>query len=249
MKRKWEKNQNDVWKKVKEAGLSLLFPKRCPVCDGVPGIRGELICPQCKDKLKPIRHAFCYKCGRPLSSDTEEYCEDCRRKKHFFDEGRALYVYEEVAGSIYRFKYAKRQEYACFFGGEMAEKLEGFIQKTGADALIPVPLSVRRMYKRGYNQAQLLAEEISCRTGVPVYSDFVVRIKDTVAQKGLNPSQRQNNLKRAFKIARNDVKLSTIIIIDDIYTTGSTADAVAKLLRKAGVQKIYVLALSITAGR
>ena len=115
--------------------------------------------------------------------------------------------------------------------------------------MVPVPLSKQRLYKRGYNQSELLAREVSKQTGVPVLNRFVVRERDTVAQKELNPTERQNNLKKAFKIAQNDVKLSTIIIIDDIYTTGSTVDAVARLLKKAGVKKIYVLALSITAGR
>lgn len=229
--------------------LSLFFPPRCPVCDDAVSLKKGLICPACYKKLKPISHPFCYRCGRPLPAKEKEYCRDCLETSHFFAAGRALYVYEDVAGSIYRFKYGKRQEYAAFFGKEMAEKLAGFIAETKADALVPVPLSKQRIYSRGYNQAQLLAKEISKHTGVPLYSDLVVRIKDTVPQKELNPAERQNNLKKAFKIARNDVKLSTIIVIDDIYTTGSTADAIARLLRKAGIQKIYVLALTVTAGR
>ncbi len=229
--------------------LSLFFPPRCPVCDEAVPLKKGLICPECRKKLKPINHPYCFKCGRPLHAKEKEYCEACLVTEHFFEAGRALYVYEDIAGSIYRFKYGKRQEYAVFFGKEMTEKLAGFIREARADALIPVPLSKQRLYARGYNQAELLAKEISERTGVPVYSDFVVRIKDTVPQKELNPAERQNNLKKAFKIAQNDVKLSTIIVIDDIYTTGSTADAIAKLLRKVGVQKIYVLALTVTAGR
>jgi len=236
-------------KRVENKILSLLFPPRCPVCDEPVSQKNGLVCPGCKKKLKPIVRPFCYKCGRPLVSAETEFCFDCDKTDHRFEVGRALYVYEDVASGIYRFKYAKRREYAKFFGGEMAEKFMDFIRKTKAEALIPVPLSKQRMYKRGYNQSELLAYEISERTGVPVFDGFVVRVKDTVAQKGLNPAERQNNLKKAFKIARNDVKLSTIIIIDDIYTTGSTVDAVAGLLKKAGVQKIYVLALSITAGR
>ncbi len=251
MRRKQVQRSSKMSKRKEVANriLSLLFPPRCPVCDCVIAVKGEPICSGCRKRLKPIEHPFCYKCGRPLASKEAEFCPDCSKTTHHFDKGRALYIYEDVAGSIYRFKYAKRQEYAGFFGMEMAQNLAGFIQKTGAEALIPVPLSKERLYKRGYNQSELLATEISKYAGVPVYSRLVVRVKDTVAQKELNPAERQNNLKKAFKIAQNDVKLSTIIIIDDIYTTGSTADAVAKLLRKAGVQKIYVLALSITAGR
>ena len=251
MKKRERENKEKLTfgKRMENRVLSLLFPPRCPVCDEAVSLKNGLICPGCKKELKPIVGPVCCKCGRPLTSAEKEFCPDCIRISHYFDVGRALYVYEDVAAGVYRFKYAKRQEYAVFFGGEMAEKYAGFIKSTKADALIPVPLSKQRLYMRGYNQSELLAKEISKQTGVPVLNRFVVRERDTVAQKELNPTERQNNLKKAFKIAQNDVKLSTIIIIDDIYTTGSTVDAVARLLKKAGVKKIYVLALSITAGR
>ena len=251
MKKKKRENKDGAGlrERMENRILSLLFPPRCPVCDEAVSLKNGLICSGCKKKLNPIVPPFCCKCGRPLVSAEEEFCSDCSKIIHDFHEGKALYVYEDIASGIYRFKYAKRREYAKFFGGEMAEKFKDFVKRTKAEALIPVPLSKQRMYKRGYNQSELLANEISKRTGIPVFNRFVVRVKDTVAQKGLNPAERQNNLKKAFKIAQNDVKLSTIIIIDDIYTTGSTADAVARLLKKAGIQKIYVLALSITAGR
>ncbi|MGN1147944.1 MAG: double zinc ribbon domain-containing protein [Lachnospiraceae bacterium] len=228
--------------------IKLLFPQRCPVCDEPVRIRDGLICRTCKDKLIRVKDPFCLKCGKPLAAMDQEYCRDCREKSHFYCKGRALYEYESVAGAIYRFKYGGRQEYAVYFGAEMAKGLEDFIRRAAPDGLVPVPLSKSRFNRRGYNQAALLAREIGRRLDIPVYEHLVKRVINTVPQKGLNPSARQNNLKRAFKITENDVELSTIIIVDDIYTTGSTIDAVAEVLLQAGVKKIYFVALAVGAG-
>jgi ComF family protein len=111
--------------------------------------------------------------------------------------------------------------------------------------MIAVPLHPKRFRKRGYNQAELLAKELSARMEVPFYKDIVRRTKNTAPLKLLNASERQNNLKKAFKIGRNDVKWKSVIIVDDIYTTGSTIDACASVLLEIGIQKIYFVALAI----
>lgn len=131
----------------------------------------------------------------------------------------------------------------------MAWKLEGRIKQWKAEALVPIPIHPSRKRQRGYNQAELLAKVISARTGVPMRCDIVARRKKTTPQKGLDDVERQNNLKRAFKILKNDVKLSTIVIIDDIYTTGSTVDAMTATLQTAGVKNIYYAALAIGRGQ
>ena len=223
----------------------LLFPRRCPVCDKPVRPAGHLICDTCKGKLKYISEIHCMKCGKPLAAETEEYCSDCKKKKHKFIQGKSVYEYKSAAGMIYRFKYGKRQEYAEFLGREMVVRFEEDIRRWKAQALIPVPIHKSRKRRRGYNQAELLAVEISKRTGIPVKKNLLVRCKKTVPLKMLKDAERQNNLKKAFKIGKNDVKLSTIIIIDDIYTTGSTVNEMADVLNKVGIDKIYVLTLAI----
>lgn len=227
--------------------VQLLFPLRCPVCDKIVRTQGEKICTDCMDKLKLLMPPWCMRCGKKLSEEGE-YCFDCKNKKHEFIRGRALYEYESAAPSIYRFKYGKRQEYADFFGEEIVKYLGDFIRKVQPDALIPIPLHKKRLAKRGYNQAALLAKAISEYSGVPVYDKLLTRIKNTKPLKLQNPSERQNNLKKAFNIAQNDVKLNTTIVIDDIYTTGSTIDEAARVLKAAGVQKIYFITLACGAG-
>ena len=230
-----------------ETALDLLFPKRCPICDGIVGFRKGYVCPQCLGKIKPVNGPVCMKCGKPLS-DEEEYCLDCRKKKHLFCRGAAVFEYRSIAIAIYRFKYGGRQEYAFFFGKCMARRLGEQFKRWKADALVPVPIHKSRCHQRGYNQAERLARELSALTGIPVAADLICRVRKTAPMKELSAQERQNNLKRAFKICRNDVKLDTVIIIDDIYTTGSTIDAMSYELRRAGVKRIYFVTLAIGRG-
>lgn len=234
-------------KQIWEGLLQLLFPLRCPVCDDIVQPGGEKICLECLGRLKLAVPPWCMKCGKKLAEEGE-YCADCRRREHPFRRGRALYEYESAALSIYRFKYGGRREYADFFGEQVAEYLGDFIRTAKPDALIPIPLHRKRRTARGYNQAELLARAIGSRVGVPVCTGFLVRVKNTVPLKYENPEERQNNLKKAFNIAQNDVKLSKVIIIDDIYTTGSTMDEIARVLMEAGVKEVYCIALACGTG-
>ena len=188
------------------------------------------------------------KCGKQLQGETEEFCLDCRRKKHEYIQGTALYDYGSMADSLFRFKYGGRQEYAEFYGRQLYEKKAGWLLTIRPDALIPVPVHVSRKRQRGYNQSELIARALSEHSGIPVNTRLITRVKKTLPQKNLSERERQNNLKRAFKIRQNDVKLSTIVIIDDIYTTGSTIDAMTQALKNAGIQKVYYMALAIGRG-
>ena len=231
-------------RRIFEAVKDLLFPRRCPVCDGIVTPMGEKICASCLPVLKPVRAPWCMVCGKGLAKEGE-LCEECKNGKlHFFRRARALYDYPSVALSIYRFKYGARREYKDFFGEEMAKYLGDFILSTGAQALIPIPLHKRRMRKRGYNQAAELSKVLGAKLGLPTYENLLFRVKNTKPQKQQNSKERQNNLKKAFLVRKNDVKLKTIILIDDIYTTGTTADEAAKALTEAGIPDVYVVTLA-----
>ncbi len=224
----------------------MLFPRRCPVCHEIIVPTGPRICADCEQRLVFVTEPYCIKCGKPVRRDEEEYCRECKGKDQDFTEGRAVFVYDEVMKkSIYRFKYGGRQEYAGFYAQEIEKCLGEKIRKWDAQALIPIPLHKSRQSGRGYNQAELIAKELQKITGIPVCGNFVKRVKRTVVQKNLNVFERENNLKKAFKIERNDVKLKSVILIDDIYTTGSTINAAARCLRQAGITNIYFIVLSI----
>jgi len=224
--------------------LDLLFPRRCPFCDEPLKPGKELVCPPCRTRISYLTEPTCLKCGKKVK-DTVEFCEDCSGRSHHYDRGIALYEYQGLEGAIYRFKYKNRREYAEFFGKEISEKLGVEILRFKPDCLVPVPIHRKRLRSRGYNQAEELARIISGQLKIPYDSKLIKRVQATAPLKNLKLKERQNNLKKAFKINRNDVKLDRIIIIDDIYTTGSTIDAMAKEFRQIGVNKIYFVALSI----
>ncbi len=238
-------------KKVREIMsciIKLLYPLRCPVCDDVVKPWNQNICEKCVSKLSIITSPYCFKCGKKMENEEDEYCYDCRNKTHFYIRGRALYEYKSVAASIYRFKYQNRQEYADFYGQEIACHLGDFIRQVQPDGLVPVPLHRKKSLRRGYNQSLLLAQGISKYINIPVYGKMLKRVKNTVPLKHLNPTERQKKLKKAFIINGNDVKLNTIIVIDDIYTTGSTIDEVTRVLLDGGTKNVFFITLSCGTG-
>ena len=227
--------------------LEMIFPRRCAICDDVLLWGQKEICTECGKKIQYSPVNTCMRCGKPVKEE-EEYCYDCRCKEHYFKQGAALFTYEYIRKSLYRFKYAGRVEYAGFYGRQMAYRMEEKRRLWKPDALIPVPLHKKKLKKRGYNQAELIARELAGYWKVPVITDFIIRSKNTKPMKGIVGTDRQNNLKKAFKLGTNDVKLNTIIIIDDIYTTGSTMDAVSKVCLEAGVLNVYFITVSIGYG-
>lgn len=223
----------------------LIYPPRCPICDGILLPGAGSVCTDCGKKPEYVTEPACMKCGKPLRTMEEEYCPDCIARKHSFEQGAAVFLYPSVKESIYRFKYKDRQEYADYFGEQIVSRLGKKIRRWKPDGIVPVPLHKKKQRKRGYNQAELLALAVSRKMSIPVYTQLAVRVKNTVPQKKLDVEERENNLKRAFKICQNDVKLETIILIDDIYTTGSTMDALAMECRRAGIEKVYCISLAI----
>lgn len=238
----------DHERRLKDVLLDLMFPKRCPICDDIVPAGEGRVCNCCKRKLQYIREPRCRRCGKQLSDESRLFCGDCMHRGHVFDYGYALYDYRSMRNSIYRFKYKNRCEYAKFYAKDICEKLEDEIRFMEADSIVPVPVHVSRLRKRGYNQAQLIAAELSRLTGIPMYNNLVKRVKKTVPQKELNAQERQNNLKKAFHISSDVVKLNKTILVDDIYTTGSTLDAVALELKRHGVETVYFITLCIGEG-
>ena len=145
--------------------------------------------------------------------------------------------------SVYRFKYDNKREYADFYLKELLGLYGGWIKSLGVEAVIPVPLHNKKYRVRGFNQAQVLAEGIGRELNIPVLTKIVGRNKSTIAQKNLNDKERQENIKNAFKIIDNEVKLKKILLVDDIYTTGSTMDALARVLRENGAEEIFFICL------
>lgn len=228
--------------------LDWLFPRRCAICDKVLRREEKGCCSTCYPKLSFIKQPICYCCGKPLEQEEQEYCVDCRKTKRSFLANRSVLLYNEMAElSLARFKFQNRREYAAFYGKELYDRCKSQILDWQVDALVPVPIHPRKYKKRGYNQAELVAQELGRRLAIPVLNDILVRRVETVAQKDLNPVQRLENLERAFQICENSVKLDKVILVDDIYTTGATLEACSRTLLLHGVKQIY--GVTVAAGQ
>ncbi len=188
-------------------------------------------------------------CGRPLKKAEEEYCHDCRDASSDIRQGRGLWMHREpVAGALYRFKYRNKRSWGKVFAGELAEHYGRQIRAWKIDEIIPVPLHPSRRRIRGFNQAEILAGELSNICGIPIRTDVLFRIKKTVPQKELGKGERAENLKGAFGVSRNWNPGKNVLLVDDIYTTGATVERAAKVLKIAGAQNVYFLTVSIGQG-
>lgn len=189
------------------------------------------------------------KCGKPVSSEEQEYCYDCSRYNYAYDQGRSLWLHRnEVAAAIYQMKFHNKRCYAAVFAQEMAVQYGEWIRRNSVEEIIPVPLHKSRKRARGFNQAELLAEELGRIMGIPVNKKAVFRIRNTKPQKSLDDRQRQKNLKDAFGVSREWSVKEKVLLIDDIYTTGNTIHRISAVLKTAGVQKVYFLTISIGQG-
>lgn len=226
----------------------LFFPRRCPVCDDLTE-PGELICGECRSAVHRAEEPVCMRCGKPLFNRRKEYCMDCEKKAHNYKQGKSVFVYEgKIRQSMYRFKYGNRREYAVFYAKEAALLHGAWIRRRGIEAIIPVPMYAGKKQVRGYNQAEVFAERLGRELHLPVEKKTVKRVRNTVPQKELGDIARKHNLKNAFQLCSDIVKYSKVLLVDDIYTTGSTIDAVAEVLLSAGVKEIYYICISIGTG-
>ena len=222
-----------------------MYPQKCPFCGK---IEKQRICKECRKKILPVEEPRCKKCGKPIREAEKEYCYDCTMIRHVFEEGRSIWIHKEpVSRAVYALKYQNRRIYAKAFGEEMADQYGYYFREKKVELIVPVPLHRKKMRIRGYNQAALVAEVLGEITGISVDEDILVRVKNTKPLKQLNDKERRRSIRGAFSV-RKSVWAKTIVLIDDIYTTGSTLDEAARVLLKAGAEKVYFLTISIGQG-
>lgn len=237
-----------TFRTITENAVSWLWPEVCPFC-GRASSRG--ICDACKRKLAAlkIREPRCMRCGKPVLDAEQEYCYDCRHMRHYYDRGYSLWLHKEpVSTSIYQFKYHNQRRYGICYAEEIIRCYGPRIKRWAPGLLLPIPLHKKRRRKRGYNQAAVVCREIGRRLGIPVDEKNLVRSLYTEPQKILSHQERRENLKHAFTVKNSFRPVPTVLLVDDIYTTGSTIDAAAAVLKRKGVEKVYFLTISIGQG-
>lgn len=228
----------------------MLYPSRCPLCDQVVTGTKDTTCTACHLKIPFIKEPACKKCGKEMEDSSEEYCSDCKQRTHQFSYGVALLNYTiEVKASIARYKYQNVRSHAPWYGEQMAKHLNSRIVNMKPDILVPVPLHRKKQNIRGYNQSELLANELGTRLNIPTAPDLLVRNKETKALKSLSYIQRKIQLNSSFKLNQSfnySIEgIQRILLIDDIYTTGSTLDACAKALKESADIEVFFAVLAI----
>lgn len=230
--------------------LDILYPPECPVCQKILFEEKEIrlgIHRECSSKLKWITDPMCKKCGKPLLSEQQEYCYDCIRRFGSFESGHGLWLYDDCSSaSVFAYKYGGKRVYADFYAGALLSRYGDWIQSLKAQQLVPVPVSRQKRRQRGFNQAELLAKRLGKILDLPVNAGGLQRIHSTAPQKELGREARRKNLETAFSAGEDAFGgVQRVLLIDDIYTTGSTIEYCTRALKKAGVEKVWFLTLCI----
>ena len=240
-------------KKLANMGLDLLFPPKCIFCGQIMRIGTTFeMCSLCKDRLSFIQRIACQKCGKPIVvKDQEDVCSDCKKTNHLYTAATSVFVYSgTVQRALQRMKFEGRRRYAIVFGFLMANQLKKMKNWPIIDIVVYTPLHKKRYAERGFNQAKLLAHEVAKHLDYKVLEDMLYKIKHTPAQSSLVRAKRQQNIYNAFKLNMAiDVKDKTILLVDDIYTTGTTVNECTRYLKAAGAKEVYVITAAIGKGR
>lgn len=230
---------------MKEKLMEFIFPPRCAVCGEVLalGERKGFLCHKCGENIPFIPKDICPHCGG--ETETAGFCDFCL-KPFAFETACAAFPYEKVRQTIHLFKYEGGKQLGEGLGELMAGYLlqyhEELMVKT--DVILSVPLHSKKEKRRGFNQTHILCQKISEKTGLVFWKDGLRRKRDTVAQSTLStPEERRQNLKGAFETAA-DVSGKRVLLVDDIFTTGSTCNECAKALYRAGAKEVHIVCLS-----
>lgn len=213
--------------------LDFALPPRCGGCGAIVD-DVDSFCTDCWRKLEFLQGG-CERCGLPLKGTEAETCGACLAQPPRLDRIRAAVAYDDISRSIaLRLKYGRKIALAR----TMSRYMRPLVGELPSDALlVPVPLHRRRLWSRGFNQSAIVARELSRRTGIPVAVDALRRTRATPPLKGMGMRQRRRTVAGAFR-STMELRGQTVILVDDVLTTGSTANACARVLKRAGAGRV-----------
>ena len=222
--------------------LDWIYPPKCVACKMllplVHNAPKHWICEQCKPLFTAISEPYCKVCGHPGLP-----CASCYGKTFDFEYNRAVFTYKDtVRDLIHKIKFQGQKQAAFALGDLMAKELTVI-----GDYVIPVPLHKSKKRSRGFNQAAVLARPLSKSLNIPMSEDMLLRVKNTMPQSLLTSQAREDNLTGAFAYNQKKYKTppDTLILLDDIFTSGATMNACAKVLKNNGVRRVICVSLSI----
>jgi ComF family protein len=232
-----------VWTRAGRAALDTLYPPICLACRAATSEAGAL-CSSCWRAMRFIERPFCDRLGTPFEHDLGEglLSPQAVTDPPVFQRARAVARFEDGPARrlVHRLKYSDRGELAAPMGAWMARAGADVLAE--ADAITPVPLHARRLWTRRFNQAAALGREIARRAGKPFEPALLRRIKATRSQVGLSREQRVQNMQGAFRAApAASVQGRRIALVDDVLTSGATANAAARALLRAGAAQVDLI--------
>jgi ComF family protein len=229
------------------AAVGLVYPPTCSACGGATG-EAHALCVGCWRELRFIERPFCERLGTPFSVDhgAPLLSPAAIADPPVFDRARAVTHYDDTARAlVHRLKYGDRPDLARALGRMMATA--GAELLPAADVIVPVPLHRLRLWRRRFNQAMALARMVAAASGRPCDPFLLARVKRTDAQVGLTKAQRRENLQGAFRVpaeARAKLAGKRVLLVDDVLTTGATANACSRALIRGGAAAVDVLAFA-----
>jgi ComF family protein len=232
----------ELLEQIKEAALDLLFPRRCPLCGALIN-SNERICSKCARDVEFIRPPICRKCGRPSGT-----CS-CRRTRYAFRRNVSPLVYTKAARrGIHRMKFRDAPSASVYFGKLMANVVRAEYIERGIDfdCVIGVPMHAEDYRRRGYNQADLLAKTVAEELGLRHSNRVLLKYRRNNRQHTLSYLERRENIKDVFRVARPDaVQDKTVLLCDDVTTSGSTLNECAETLLEAGAREVYCVTATV----
>ncbi|HEX5398657.1 MAG TPA: ComF family protein [Verrucomicrobiae bacterium] len=227
------------------AGLGFFYPETCQICgEERANAREGYVCRHCWTQVRFIREPFCKRCGLPYPGDltTPFECANCRGMQLHFSSARSAVVARGIVlDIIHRYKYQRALWFEPFLADLIVREAKPVLKQQRWDFIVPVPLHSVKFREREFNQAGRLARHLSVAAGIPLNNKLLKRVMPTATQTLLTREQRAANMRNAFLTAKR-VRLrgSRIVLVDDVFTTGATTSACAKVLRAAGAEDVCV---------
>ncbi len=227
------------------AGLGFVYPEVCQLCGLARATPAEsFVCATCRGEVRFIEPPFCERCGCPYhGAITQPFeCSNCRGLELEFSYARsAAEARDKLLEAVHRYKYQRALRFEPFLAEVLASRAARDLQGQGWDWLVPVPLHPAKQRQREFNQAERLARRLSVTTDIPVHTGLIRRVRPTQTQTRLTREERQRNVRNAFTVrAGYRLKGQRLVLVDDVFTTGATTSACARVLRRAGAGDVCV---------
>jgi len=240
-----------VFKTFFNSIFNLIYPPNCLLCRNhlLVGAEEKVLCAACLEGIERNHPPFCRKCSRPLWQNPDgSLCRECQKTDYPFDRAWGATVYNETMQKlIHLFKYQNKTSLRKVF----SIIIDTFIENHGIDVgrfdiVVPVPLHPARLRERGYNQSELLSESLAEKYRRPLMASKLLRQRHTPNQALLGKKERWTNIRSAFTIKdRAFFKKKSVLLVDDLLTTGATVSEAARILKDAGAKEVSALTLSI----